>query len=197
MSGTIIIDSGGANLASLQFAFERLGESVRVSADAGEIASAERIVLPGVGSAADAMQRLQRSGLAAQLATLTQPVLGICLGMQLLFEHSAEGDAPCLGIIPGTVRRLEARTARPVPHMGWNRLGALRPDPLLAGLAPEAYFYFVHSYAVAVGPPTLASVEYGESLSAVVRHNNFWGVQFHPERSASSGARLLQNFLTL
>lgn len=197
MSGTVIIDSGGANLASLQFAFERLGERARVSTDAGEITAAERVVLPGVGSAPDAMQRLQRSGLATLLGTLTQPLLGICLGMQLLFEHSAEGDAPCLGIIPGTVRRLEARTARPVPHMGWNRLAPLRPDPLLAGLGAEAYFYFVHSYAVAVGTPTLAAVDYGESLSAVVRHNNFWGVQFHPERSAASGARLLRNFLTI
>ena len=197
MSGTVIIDSGGANLASLQFAFERLGERVRVSANADEIAAAERVVLPGVGSAADAMQRLQRSGLAGLLGTLTQPLLGICLGMQLLFEYSAEGDAPCLGIIPGLVPRLDARTARPVPHMGWNRLATLRPDPLLAGLGTEAYFYFVHSYAVAVGTPTLAAVDYGESLSAVVRHNNFWGVQFHPERSAASGARLLQNFLTI
>ena len=197
MTGTVIIDSGGANLASLQFAFERLGATARISADAGEIAAAERVVLPGVGSAADAMGRLRAAQLAQLVPALTQPVLGICLGMQLLFEVSAEGDTECLGILPGAVHRLEPSAARPVPHMGWNRLGALTSDPLLAGVGPEAYFYFVHSYAAPPGPFTLAPVEYGEALSAVVRRGNFWGVQFHPERSAGSGARVLENFLDL
>ncbi len=194
---TVIIDSGGANLASLQFAFERLGALTRVSADAREIAAAGRVVLPGVGSAADAMQRLRAGGLARLLPTLTQPLLGICLGMQLLFEHSAEGDTECLGVLPGSVRRLEPSVARPVPHMGWNRLTTLTADPLLEGLDPEAYFYFVHGYAVPCGPFTLAPVDYGEPLSAVVRRGNFYGVQFHPERSAASGARVLANFLSL
>lgn len=197
MTGTVIIDSGGANLASLQFAFERLGEAAHVSADAQLVAAARRIVLPGVGSALEAMRRLRAAGLAAVLPTLKQPVLGICLGMQLLFEHSAEGPIECLGILPGRVRRLEATATRPVPHMGWNRLGALSPDPLLSGLGPEPYFYFAHSYAAPLGPHTLAPVEYGAALSAVVRWENFYGVQFHPERSAASGARLLANFLTL
>ena len=197
MTETVIIDSGGANLASLQYALERLGARAHVTSDAREIAGAPRVVLPGVGSAADAMQRLRRTGLAELLPTLRQPVLGICLGMQLLFERSAEGVTECLGVIPGTVRRLTAAPGRPVPHMGWNQLTRPRPDPLLAGIEPGAYFYFVHSYAVPACEVTLADVEYGEALSAVVRRANFWGTQFHPERSAAAGARLLGNFLEL
>jgi glutamine amidotransferase len=197
VSGTVIIDSGGANLASLQFALERLGVAARVSDDAGEVAAAERVVLPGVGSAADAMQRLRAAGLAQLLPQLTQPVLGICLGMQLLFEHSAEGDTECLGILAGTVRRLEPSIARPVPHMGWNRLHGLADDVLLRELGPEAYFYFVHGYAAPLGAFTLARTHYGEEFSAVVRQRNFCGVQFHPERSAASGARVFANFLDL
>ena len=193
----VIIDSGGANLASLQFALERLGARATVSSDAREIAAAARVLLPGVGSAADAMQRLRRSGLADLLPTLRQPVLGICLGMQLLFERSAEGMTECLGVLPGIVRRLEAARGRPVPHMGWNQLTGARQDPLLEGIEPGEYFYFVHSYAVPASDVTLARVDYGEPVSAVVRRGNFWGTQFHPERSASAGARLLGNFLAL
>lgn len=197
MTGIVIIDSGGANLASLQFALERLGTQVSVTADAQEVAAAARVVLPGVGSAADAMGRLRRSRLAQLLPTLRQPVLGICLGMQLLFERSAEGETECLGILPGAVRRLQPAPGRPVPHMGWNQLTHMRADPLLQGIAPGEYFYFVHGYAVPASEVTVAHVEYGEALSAVVRRDNFWGAQFHPERSASAGARLLGNFLRL
>lgn len=193
----VIVDSGGANLASLQFAFERLGARTRVTSDVREIADAPRVVLPGVGSAADAMQRLRRSELVAVLPTLRQPVLGICLGMQLLFEHSAEGATACLGILAGTVRRLEASGERPVPHMGWNQLAHSRQDPLLEQIEPGEYFYFVHSYAVPECEVTIARTEYGTSISAVVRRDNFWGTQFHPERSAAAGARLLRNFLRL
>ena len=193
----VIIDSGGANLASLHFALERLGARAAVTADAQEVAAAARVVLPGVGSAADAMQRLRRSGLAELLPTLRQPVLGICLGMQLLFERSAEGMTECLGILAGTVQRLEAVPGRPVPHMGWNQLTGLRDDPLLAGIEPGEYFYFVHSYAAPASAATLAQVHYGDAVCAVVRRDNFWGTQFHPERSAAAGARLLGNFLEL
>jgi imidazole glycerol-phosphate synthase subunit HisH len=193
----VIIDSGGANLASLQFALERLGARAVVSSDARTIAASPRVLLPGVGSAADAMQRLRRSGLAELLPTLRQPVLGICLGMQLLFESSAEGATECLGVLPGTVRRLEAARERPVPHMGWNQLSYPREDPLLEGIQPGEYFYFVHGYAAPTSEVTLAEVHYGEALSAAVRRGNFWGTQFHPERSASAGARLLGNFLRL
>jgi glutamine amidotransferase len=197
LTEAVIIDSGGANLASLQFALERLGAHAVVSSDARTIAASPRVLLPGVGSAADAMLRLRRSGLAELLPTLRQPVLGICLGMQLLFERSAEGPTECLGVLPGTVRLLEAAPGRPVPHMGWNQLTDCREDPLLDGIEPGEYFYFVHSYAVPTSEVTLAGVHYGEPVSATVRGGIFWGTQFHPERSAAAGARLLGNFLRL
>jgi imidazole glycerol-phosphate synthase subunit HisH len=193
----VIIDSGGANLASLQFAFERLGAKTHVSADPAEITSASRVILPGVGSAADAMSRLRKSGVADLLPSLTQPVLGICLGMQLLFERSEEGDTDCLGILPDKVKRLQAAQGRPVPHMGWNQLSPVREDPILEGIAADDYVYFVHSFAVPVSDLTIASADYGISLAAIVRRGNFWGTQFHPERSARTGARVLANFLRL
>jgi glutamine amidotransferase len=193
----VIIDSGGANLASLQFAFERLGAKTRVTADPAEITSASRVILPGVGSAADAMVRLRKNGVADLLPSLTQPVLGICLGMQLLFERSEEGDTDCLGILPDKVKRLESAQGRPVPHMGWNQLSPLRGDPILEGILADEYVYFVHSFAVPVSELTLASADYGTALSAIVRRGNFWGTQFHPERSARTGARVLANFLRL
>jgi glutamine amidotransferase len=193
----VIIDSGGANLASLQFAFERLGASTEVTTDANTIALAPRVVLPGVGAAADAMRRLRNSGVAGLLPTLKQPVLGICLGMQLLFSRSEEGATDCLGILPETVRRLRPSPGLPVPHMGWNQLAPLRDDPILEGITPNEYVYFVHSYAVPVSATTLATTDYGVPVAAVVRKGNFWGAQFHPERSAGTGARLLANFLRL
>ncbi|HWM64988.1 MAG TPA: imidazole glycerol phosphate synthase subunit HisH [Steroidobacteraceae bacterium] len=193
----VIIDSGGANLASLQFAFERLGAKTHVTADAAEIRSAPRVILPGVGSAADAMARLRNNRVADLLPSLTQPVLGICLGMQLLFARSEEGETECLGILPDSVRRLQPKDGRPVPHMGWNQLAPLREDPLLDGIAVNDYVYFVHSFAAPVSDMTLASADYGTTLSAIVRRGNFWGTQFHPERSAHVGARVLANFLKL
>jgi glutamine amidotransferase len=193
----VIIDSGGANLASLQFAFERLGAKTHVTRNADEIRSAPRVILPGVGSAGDAMTRLRSNQVADLLPTLTQPVLGICLGMQLLFERSEEGDTECLGILPTSVRRLQPKDGQPVPHMGWNQLALVREDPLLEGINPNDYVYFVHSFAAPVSDVTLASADYGTTLSAIVRHGNFWGTQFHPERSAQVGARVLANFLKL
>jgi len=193
----VIVDSGGANLASLRDALERLGARTHVSRDAATIASAARVILPGVGAAAHAMQRLHAAGLTSVLRALTQPVLGVCLGMQLLFQLTEEGLTECLGVLPYAVRRLRSAPQRPVPHMGWNQLCQLRPDPLLEGVPDGAYAYFVHSYAAPVTQHTLASAEYGAAVSAVVRHENFWGTQFHPERSATTGARVLANFLRL
>lgn len=192
-----IIDCGGANLASLRYALERLGARTHVSRDPDAIAAAPRVLLPGVGAAADAMRRLRSTGLDVLIPRLRVPLLGICLGMQLLFEHSDEGDTPCLGVLPGRIERLALAPGMPVPHMGWNTLESVVPDPLLAQLPGSAYMYFVHSYAAAVGGATLAAVHYGQPLSAVVRRGNFWGVQFHPERSAAAGARVLRNFLAL
>ena len=192
-----IIDSGGANLASLQFALERLGAESVVTSDLAVISTAPRVLLPGVGSALAAMQRLTASGVAGHLPQLTQPVLGICLGMQLLFQKSEEGPAQCLGILPQTVRKLTPAPGRPVPHMGWNRLHMVREDPLLEGVAEGEYLYFVHSYAAPASTTTLATSDYGMPIAAVVRKNNFWGTQFHPERSTKVGARILANFLGL
>ena len=193
-----IIDSGGANLASLQFALERLGARAAVTSDLAVIAAAPRVLLPGVGSALAAMERLNASGVAAHLPRLTQPVLGICLGMQLLYQKSEEGPAQCLGILPQTVRKLQPAPGRPVPHMGWNRLH-IKPgsDPLLDGVADGEYLYFVHSYAAPVSQATLATAQYGVEIAAVVRQDNFWGTQFHPERSTKVGARILANFLEM
>lgn len=193
----VIIDSGGANLASLRYALDRLGARSAVSTDPDVIAAAPRVLLPGVGAAAGAMERLRAHGLDVLIRELRAPLLGICLGMQLLFEHSAEGDTACLGVIPGQIARLTPSRALPVPHMGWNTLSMIRPDPLLEGLGAADWLYFVHGYAAPVGNATLAAVEYGGPLSAVVRQGNFRGVQFHPERSSLAGARLLSNFLAL
>jgi len=192
-----IIDSGGANLASLQYALERLGARSFVSSEPAAIAAAPRVLLPGVGAAGDAMRRLRSTGLDQLIPQLQAPLLGICLGMQLLFEHSTEGDTPCLGVLPGRIERLEAAPGRPVPHMGWNTLQACREDPLLEGIARTDRVYFVHSYAAALDERTLAAVSYGRPLAAAAGRGNFRGVQFHPERSARVGARVLRNFLAL
>lgn len=199
MSGlqTVIVANGGANIASLQFALQRLEAASAVSADAEEIRAASHVILPGVGAASNAMARLRQSGLDSLIPTLRQPVLGICLGMQLLYEASEEGDAECLGIIPGRAARFRSSMTRAVPHMGWNTLEIRRPCPLLAGIADGDYAYFVHSYALEPSAATVASTDYGTVFSACVQWRNFYGAQFHPERSAAVGARLLQNFLAI
>lgn len=197
MSSLAVIDNGGGNVASVRFALERLGVSAVLTADAERVAGAERVILPGVGAAREAMRRLAAAGLDRLIPTLRQPVLGICLGMQLLFDASEEGPASCLGIFKGVAARLGAGGDLPVPHMGWNQLEPVRPSPLLQGITRGAYAYFVHSYALPLGPDTVATCEYGSVFTAVVSRGNFHGVQFHPERSAATGARLLANFLTL
>jgi glutamine amidotransferase len=193
----VIIANGGANIASLQFALQRLDAASSVSADPDEIRASSHVILPGVGAADDAMSRLRQSRLDAVIPTLRQPVLGICLGMQLLFEGSDEGDARCLGVIPGRAAHFVPAPERPVPHMGWNTLDIRRPCALLAGLDDGDYAYFVHSYALEVGDSTVASTCYGRPFSACAQWRNFYGAQFHPERSAAVGARLLKNFLAL
>jgi glutamine amidotransferase len=192
-----IIASGGANIASLQFALQRLGASSTVTADHEAIRAASHVILPGVGAAADAMTRLRQQGLDRLVPALTQPVLGICLGMQLLYAGSDEGGATCLSIIPGNAARFPHIAGRPVPHMGWNTLQLDKASALLEGLQSGDYAYFVHSYALEVSDATLASSEYGARFSACVQWRNFCGAQFHPERSAGVGAQLLRNFLSL
>lgn len=197
MTDVVVIENGGGNVASVRYALDRLGVDAELASDADRIRRATHVILPGVGAASDAMQRLRATGLDRVIPTLEQPVLGICLGMQLLFESSAEGDVECLGIVPGRAERFPDFPDRPVPHMGWNRLAARSESPLLAGIAGDDYAYFVHSYALPVGPDTVATTTYGVPFTSVVSRGNFHGAQFHPERSARTGARLLANFLSL
>jgi glutamine amidotransferase len=193
----VVIENGGGNVASVRFALDRLGVAATLTHDAERIRRASHVILPGVGAARDAMQRLTAAGLDRVIPTLTQPVLGICLGMQLLFDASAEGDTPCLGIVPGRAARFADAPDLPVPHMGWNQLQFRAPSPLLDGLADGEYAYFVHSYALPVTEHTVAACTYGVAFSAIVARANFHGAQFHPERSSRAGATLLRNFLSL
>jgi imidazole glycerol-phosphate synthase subunit HisH len=190
-----IIDSGGANIASLRFAIERLGVDAELTTNPATVRAATHVILPGVGAAADCMARLEHAGLVETIRELRQPMLGICVGMQLLFESSEEGAVSCLGLLPGQVRRLPDRADLPVPHIGWNQLEFTRESALLEGVAPREYVYFVHSFAAPVSELTIATTSYGEAFSAIVQRDNIYGAQFHPERSARVGARVLRNFL--
>lgn len=198
MSVVTVLSYGAGNVASVQFALERLGATVRLTADPAEVAEAERLILPGVGAAGYAMARLAELGLVEPLRAFPRPLLGVCLGQQLLFDNSEEGGGvPLLGLIPGRVRSMTPAPDRPVPHTGWSRLSIVRPDPLLEGLDDSAWAYFVHSYVCPDGEATLARADYGGPVPAVVRNGLRWGCQFHPERSAAAGARILRNFLDL
>jgi len=187
-----IVDIGCGNIGSVGIAFERFGLAPVITSDAAEIASADRVVLPGVGAAGFAMEQIEARGLADPLKALEQPVLGICLGMQLLFELSEEENVPCLGVIEGRVRKLTPAPSMPVPHMGWSKL-AVRDSGV--GLRDGDYVYFAHSYACDDGPHSVATADYGRPIPAVVRRHNYSGAQFHPERSGEAGARFLESFL--
>ena len=194
-----VVESGTANLASVTAALERLGAKAEITSEPARVRSAERVILPGVGAAAPAMRRLREKNLVDVLRALEQPVLGICLGMQLLFTRSEEGGATaCLDLISGTVQPLEAAPDRPVPHMGWNALKIEKRDhPLLRRVADETFVYFVHGFAAPAGKHTLASCEYGVRFAAMAAEKNFFGCQFHPERSGEAGNRILANFLEM
>jgi imidazole glycerol-phosphate synthase subunit HisH len=193
----VIIPSCGSNLASLQFALERVGADAPLTEDPARIRAASHVILPGVGAAAPGMQRLAAAGLVDLIPTLTQPVLGICLGMQLLFARSEEENTRCLGVIDADVRRFPASPDHPVPQMGWNELALVGESPLMAGVPTGAYAYFVHSYAAPPGSYTRALTTYGVPFSAVIEQGNFFGTQFHPERSSRAGAHILENFLNI
>jgi glutamine amidotransferase len=188
----VIVDLGCGNIGSVRLALGRFGVEPVVSSDPEEIGSADKVILPGVGAAGFAMDRIDALGLRHTLTALEQPALGICLGMQLLFERSEEAGVQCLGIIPGEVRALTADPDRPVPHMGWSRVRVHQPG---SGIEDGDYLYFAHSYACDDGPATAAATDYGRAIPAVVRNGNWLGAQFHPERSGAAGARFLQSFL--
>jgi glutamine amidotransferase len=197
VSDVVIIGSVGANLASLKFALQRLGIDAPVTEDPDRVRAATHVIMPGVGSAAPAMRKLAAAGLAEVVPALAQPVLGICLGMQLLFAGSEEDDARCLGVIDAVVRRMPPRVELPVPRMGWNRLEPVGESALLRGVAAGSYAYFIHSYAAPLGEYTRAVTDYGGPFSAVVEQANFFGTQFHPERSSRLGGQILANFVSL
>lgn len=191
----VLLDSGGANLGSVQAAFARLGVEAPVTSDWNRIRAASHVVLPGVGAANTAMAKLRENGLERLLPTLSQPLIGICVGMQLLYEGSEEGDTECLGLLPGRVRRLQDAPGIRIPHMGWNRLDIRASHPLVEGLSRE-WVYFVHSFA-ADTRNAVATSTHGVEFAALVARGQVMGAQFHPERSSRAGARLLANFLSL
>ena len=190
-----MIDAGGANLGSVCAAFARLGIEPEVSRDPARIAAAAKLVLPGVGAAAPVMRTLREHGLDAQLRESNTPLLGICIGMQVLFNRSEEGDVEGLGLLAGDVCKLPASPGLRLPHMGWNHLQRRRPSPLLEGIADGAQAYFVHSYAVVGSSDAILETTHGSGFAAAVARGTVAGVQFHPERSAAVGARFLKNFL--
>lgn len=194
---TVIIDTQCANLASVAFALHRLGDTPIVSADPEILKSADRLILPGVGSAQAAMQQLQKIDLVKTITQLRQPVLGICLGMQLLANFSEEGPCETLRIIDQNIHHLKKTPNIYLPHMGWNRIHHSETHPLLKGIEDGSYFYFVHSYAYSKSEYTLATCQHGECFSAIIQKDNFIGVQFHPERSGKAGRQLLLNFITM
>lgn len=193
-----IIQGCGYNIASLQFAIERLDMPYIISSDPAVIRNTSHVILPGVGHSETAMTRLKVTGFAELIPSLTQPVLGICLGMQLLYEYSEEGNVDCLGVIPGRVKHLMqfSSGSLKVPHMGWNTL-QFKSDCLKNKLKENSYCYFVHSYGVENNEYTLATTNYGAPITAITHRDNFYGMQFHPERSGNVGQQLLSNFLRI
>ncbi|MGB6977166.1 MAG: imidazole glycerol phosphate synthase subunit HisH [Gammaproteobacteria bacterium] len=193
-----IIEGCGVNISSVQFALTRLGYQSVLTTDLKTIKSASHVILPGVGTANYAMQQLKTAGLIELIRSLQQPILCICLGMQLLFEFSEEGNTECLGVIPGKVKLIPAVPGLPIPHMGWNQLQIVdTQSPLVKDISNDSHVYFVHSYSAEVTSATLATTNYGKIFSAMVRQRNFYGMQFHPERSGKIGKRFLENFLKL
>lgn len=200
----VIVDTGCANLSSVKFAVERLGYAIVISDDIKVIKNAKKVILPGVGTARHAMENIKSRGLVATLQQLTQPVLGFCLGMQLMARSSVEGAnsnsddqvIECLGVIPTDVRPLDAKSLR-LPHMGWNTLSQVESHPVFNGINVEDYFYFVHSFAAPVSEYTVARCQYGSEFSAAIAKDNFIGCQFHPERSSDLGSKIIKNFLEM
>lgn len=193
----VVINSGVSNLASVIFALQRIGVNAEVSTDPATVQRASHVILPGVGAASAAQQSLKREGLIDVLPRLTQPVLGICLGMQLMYVGTAEGEVTGLNIFPGRVGSLDVGNELPLPHMGWNTVTLTQPSPLFENVDSDCYVYFVHSYAAPLNAVTCATTTYGQTFTAIAQWKNFYATQFHPERSGVAGAQLLKNFINL
>lgn len=192
-----VIDSGGANITSVLSAFERMGVPVIFTQSVTQIEEADKVILPGVGAAKDAMGKLRAAGLVEVIRNLKQPVMGICLGMQLLYQESEEGNTKTLDIIEGKVTRFVPQQGLSVPHMGWNNVRVTQNHPLVHGIDSDSYFYFVHSYYAPVSADTLCVCEYGLPFTAITARENFMGCQFHPERSGAVGRKILENFISM
>ncbi len=190
----VIIDYGAGNIQSIKFALERLGYTGTLSSDAQEIRSADKVIFPGVGEASSAMRKLKSTGLDKVIPQLKQPVLGICLGMQLMCNRSEEGNTEGLGIFDVEVIHFEKKLK--VPHIGWNRITDLE-TPLFKNVQEKEYVYLVHSFYAPVCKETIAKCDYGVEYSSALKKENFYGVQFHPEKSSAAGERILENFLKL
>ena len=191
-----IIDYKMGNLRSVENALKRLGAEFCVTADPAVIRAADRVLMPGVGNAAEAMHNLREAGLVEVIRSLRRPVLGICVGMQVMCRHSEEGDTPCLGIFDSHVKRFTPTSEQKVPHMGWNKIGNLE-SKLFKGLEGGSYVYYVHSYYPELCPDTIATSTHGVMFSAALKYENFYGTQFHPEKSGDVGERIIENFLKL
>ena len=193
----VIIDCGAGNIQSIRFALARLGITATLSDDVVIIKNASHVIFPGVGEASSAMEKLRATGLDKLIPTLTQPVLGICLGMQLMCKHSAENDTNCLGIFEEQVMAFKAtENTTKVPQIGWNTITNLKTE-LFNGVSENSYTYFVHGFYAGIGTGTIATTDYIQAYSSALHKNNFYGVQFHPEKSAAVGEQIIQNFLSL
>ncbi|MBS1632507.1 MAG: imidazole glycerol phosphate synthase subunit HisH [Bacteroidetes bacterium] len=193
----VIIKYNAGNIQSVLFALERLGYTATVTDDPEKISVSDKVIFPGVGEASSAMNYLKERELDKLIVSLTQPVLGICLGMQLLCEYSEENDTPCLGIFNETVKKFKAvKNEFKIPQIGWNSIYDLKSE-LFKGITENSYCYFVHGYYASLGKQTISTTNYVQPYSSGLNKDNFWGVQFHPEKSAAIGEKILKNFLTL
>ena len=191
-----IIDYKMGNLRSVENALHRLGAEFEVTADADKIVRADRVLLPGVGNAAEAMHNLRQAGLPEVIKSLRRPVLGICVGMQVMCRHSDEGDAECMGIFDARVKRFTPTPTEKVPHVGWNQIGNLEKK-LFTDIKSGSFVYYVHSYYADLCPDTIATTRHGLLFSSALKYENFYGTQFHPEKSGDTGEQIIKNFLQL